>query len=261
MRQRRRMSNVKAYIISFRDDSKRRDVLLKRFNATGLEIVFVDAVNGKHLTPEERAPFDFNNRQFRAAHLLQDNAIGCALSHYKAWTKLIESDEKYAYVFEDDVQFLTDKSSNVFSELDALSANLDIVCLANRRQSLKRFKVADCGQNSDLVVLKGNDFGAEGYFISKHAAQTLLAHPHRHEYEVDFLIHHWWRHNCSVLHIMPPICSEDGRTSSIGYQNVPVWENDKTKHLVARRFNRLKDSLNKRLLFRQRINSVKTKFS
>ena len=261
MRQRRRMSNVKAYIISFRDDSKRRDVLLKRFDTTGLEIVFVDAVNGKHLTPEERAPFDINNRQFRAAHLLQDNAIGCALSHYKAWTKLIESDEKYAYVFEDDVQFLTDKSSSVFSELDALSSNLDIVCLANRRQSLKRFKVADCGQNSDLVVLQGNDFGAEGYFISKHAAQTLLAHPQRHEYEVDFLIHHWWRHNCSVLHIMPPICSEDGRTSSIGYQNVPVWENDKTKHLVARRFNRLKDSFNKRLLFRQRINSVKTKFS
>ena len=68
----------------------------KRVNITNYE--FIEAVDGKTLTPNSEfislfKGNDFGNRQ---------GVIGCALSHYNLWKKLLESDFEYFIIMEDD---------------------------------------------------------------------------------------------------------------------------------------------------------------
>lgn len=252
---------VKAYIISFKEDKKRRALLAERFANTGLEIVFVDAVRGSALDELEKAPFRDNRRQHKSPYILKDNVVGCALSHYKAWQMLIDSGDGYGFVFEDDAMPLSDDISAALTRLSEMADQLDIVSLANRRPKLKREKIAVCSENTALYALRGNDIGAEAYFINSDAAQRLLNHRNRYEYEVDFLIHHWWMHDCQILHLMPPLFAEDGRTSSIGYAETEIWEKDSLMHKISRRVHRLIDSFQKRYRFSGYLNNIRNRVS
>ncbi len=255
------MRLVKAYIISFKEDEERRALLVERFSNTGLEIVFVDAVRGSALDEQEKAPFRQNRRQLKSPYILKDNVVGCALSHYKAWQMLIDSGDGYGFVFEDDAMPLSDNIATALTRLTDMAGQLDIVSLANRRPKLKREKVATCTEDTALYALRGNDIGAEAYFINSDAAQRLLNHHNRYEYEVDFLIHHWWMHDCQILHLMPPLFAEDGRSSSIGYTETATWEKDSLMHKVSRRAFRLMDSFQKRYRFSGYLNNIRNRVS
>lgn len=255
------MTKLKAYILSFKEDKKRRALLAERFEASGFKVVFVDAVRGSKLNKKEKEPFQSNNRQYKSSHILQDNAIGCALSHYKAWQKIINSPEGYGFVFEDDAKPCFENVFYQISNLAKLSNKLDIVSLANRRPKLTRERIITCTEDTALYLLRGNDFGAEAYFISANAARQLLNHPQRFEYEVDILIHHWWMHKCQMLHLMPPLFIEDGRASTIGYSNVPRWRTDTWRLQIVRRINRLFDSIRKRVFFANHLKLIRNRFS
>ena len=75
----------KAYIISAKSDHQKRIVLEKRFHDVGLEPHFIDAVMGKDLSPSQKSHFVHSDRQNWLPTVMQDNALGCALSHHKIW--------------------------------------------------------------------------------------------------------------------------------------------------------------------------------
>ena len=62
------MKLIKAYMINFKEDKKRRALLAERFSNMGLEIVFVDAVRGSVLDELEKAPFRDNKPQLKSPY-------------------------------------------------------------------------------------------------------------------------------------------------------------------------------------------------
>ena len=48
------MRDISAYVICFREDKARRDLLKKRFNAVGIDPQFIDAVRGTDLNDTEK---------------------------------------------------------------------------------------------------------------------------------------------------------------------------------------------------------------
>ena len=253
------MRDISAYVICFREDKARRDLLKKRFNAIGIDPQFIDAVRGADLNDTEKAAFNSPSRQSRLAQMMKDNAIGCALSHHQAWQAIIENDTGYGFVFEDDAIALGDDTLSVMQELVRLAPRLDVVSLASRRQKLPRHLIRKCSDDRGLYLLRGNDIGAESYFITADAAHRLLAHPFRHDYEVDMLIHHWWHHDVQLLHLLPPVFAEEGRPSSIGYDGLVPWLQDSFKASLTRRFNRLRDSLDKRRRFSTNLRRISSR--
>ena len=173
---------------------------------------------------------------------------------------IITSSEKYGFVFEDDAMPCFDNIRNPLFHLASLSNKLDIVSLVNQRPKLKKERIISCSDDTSLCALRGNDFGAIAYFITADAAQKLLNHPQRFEYEVDLLIHHWWMHECQILHLVPSLFIEDGRASSIGYSDIPRWQNDTWFHKIFRRINRLYESVQKRLFFAKYLKMVRKRF-
>ena len=253
------MRDISAYVICFREDKARRDLLKKRFNAVGIDPQFIDAVRGTDLNDTEKAGFNGPSRQLRLGQMMKDNAIGCALSHHQAWQAIIENDTGCGFVFEDDAIALGDDTLSTMQELVRLAPRLDVVSLANRRQKLPRHLIRQCGDDRGLYLLRGNDIGAESYFITAGAARRLLAHRLRQDYEVDMLIHHWWHHGLQVLHLLPPVFAEEGRPSSIGYDGQVPWPHDSLRAGLMRRFNRLRDSLVKRRGFSANLRQISTR--
>ena len=244
-----------AFTIAFADATDRRQVMTERLGGLGFDVVFIDAVRGADIKPADKAHYISDKRRYYANAPFQDNALGCALSHHKAWQALIDSGADYGLIFEDDALPLIDKEAMaaITAQLAAHAQQLDVVFLAMRRQNRPRQHIASLGASCRLSVLNYHDFGSEAYFITKAAAQKLLAHREKQMFEIDCLMHHWWRHDCQIVHLDPPVFTEDGRSTTIGYAHKQGWpdESGMARVMLAgvRRWNRWRDSLAKRVRF------------
>ena len=276
--------SLTAYAIAFKHDTASRKRLTSTLGGLGMRVEFVDAIPGDSIDAETKQSFLNPARQYRSAHVLQDNAVGCAFCHYRIWQEILNKNLPYAFVFEDDAIYPhsgdakglpgshsagagippsqrreAEEIGGRLRRLAELARVLDVVFLATRKPDLPYVNLARLDAMSNLVAMKYNDFGAHAYFISNRAARHLLTHPNRHIYEVDFHMHHWWRHNCQILHLMPSAFTHSGRASSIGYDRDRAWQPDYFYHRFARRFNRSKDSLVKRAQFPFYIRGIRTR--
>lgn len=104
----RSVMKIKTYVINLRDSADRREmVLAETAKYPFMDVELIEAVDGRKLKPEEvNACFDskkFLNRYYR---ILKGGEVGCTLSHRVCYRKLLESDEEFALILEDDVNFI-----------------------------------------------------------------------------------------------------------------------------------------------------------
>jgi glycosyl transferase family 25 len=246
-----------AYIISAKSDQQKRMVLQKRFHDVGLDVQFVDAVMGNTLSAAQKQDFLNSDRQNWLPTVMQDNALGCALSHHKIWEQIAYGDQDYGLICEDDAMPLPATSPHITAVLDQLAGldkPIDILFLGNRRPQRKATPVCaleyvSADYDFRLTAIKYNSIGAECYLLSRHAARALLKNNYRYIFEVDCMLHHWWLHSCHVLHLDPPLFAEEGRPSTIGYTHIKSWPRDRIHHKLKRKWRRIRTSYIKRIHF------------
>lgn len=118
----------------------------------------IDRYNIKNITPP---PTDY-----RQPCELSDGAVGCLISHILVIEKFLSSPSKYMIVLEDDFKILkklpeTDESIEaMFSEINQIPQNIDILWLHNRIQS-----------NNTHRAIGG--IGTEGFILTKHGAKKI----------------------------------------------------------------------------------------
>ncbi len=101
------MPDIKIYIISLRDATKRRRVVLEKMQKLGLEFEFFDAVDGTQGVPDayiqriDRPAMDKNLRR-----MVSDVEMCCALSHALLYEKIVTENIAHSIILEDD--FLCD---------------------------------------------------------------------------------------------------------------------------------------------------------
>lgn len=90
-------------LINLDKNSERLAFMRKQLNSLGIPFIRVPGVYGKLLSTEEKdaclikpAPKD---REW--LYPLNENEIGCFLSHKKCWEMLLESPEAWALILED----------------------------------------------------------------------------------------------------------------------------------------------------------------
>ena len=255
---------IPAYVIAFKEDRAGRRRIKASFGKLGLTPRFVDAIRGSSIDAATKRAFLNPARQYRASHFLQDNALGCALCHYQAWQDFLARGEDWAFIFEDDAIANPSQVKHIAGRMHGLiklAPMLDIVFLDICRKHLPRIHLAQLDKGCRLCVVKHNDFGGHAYFITRPASQALYAHPGKHIYEVDFHMHHWWRHDRQILYTSPNLFMNSGRESTIGYNAARGWANDNWHHQLARRLYRLKESVHKRLMFRFYISPIKKRLA
>src|SRR4051812_12010733 len=93
---------MKIFVISLKTAQQRRAQIDTQLKRLGLCYEMVDAVDGRVLTEEElKAVTDYERVQ-GDRKWLNNGAIGCALSHIKAYRRIVETGAPYALVLEDD---------------------------------------------------------------------------------------------------------------------------------------------------------------
>lgn len=125
----------------------------------------VDAIDGATLEMKDEIKFLFRNNNFI------DNpfAMGCALSHFFLWMRLIETQAPYFIIFEDDAQF-----SRPF-KLPELPDDWDLFYFGG--VNIKNFIPPALPYKGDIVIPQLEPYQnltTAGYMLSLHGALSLM---------------------------------------------------------------------------------------
>lgn len=99
---------IKTYIINLPKDTDRRLSITNELSKiTCLDPEFIDAINGRELGKEKLGKlFDFKKSKKYKSNELTLGEVGCTLSHYECYKKLLDSGQEFALIAEDDVGFI-----------------------------------------------------------------------------------------------------------------------------------------------------------
>ena len=139
----------------------------------------------------------FKNIERISAIKNSNGAIGCGMSHIKVLTKLLESDDNYFMVCEDDLCILNDNNYNKFVEdFDKIKdKNWDVIVITPRGDMMQDI---DLNQNNFYRI--NNNQTTTAYIIKKEFINILIANlkesitgllkgGHPNVYAID----QWWK--------------------------------------------------------------------
>lgn len=139
----------------------------------GFSLIRVPAVLGKDVSFSEKEKY------FAPDYLktVKDGEVGCLLSHYGIWKGLLDTNEKYRIILEDDVSFSDDFSERLKGVLGKVN-NFDIIylgCGGVCGNGCKKLGKNRCPTTDIPGFARAHHaFGAYGYVISKRGANKLV---------------------------------------------------------------------------------------
>lgn len=161
---------LKTYIINLEKSTVRRQYmqdLLSKFEFLDLE--FIKAIDGRSLSDEAlHSRFDFKRSRALYGKTMNAGEIGCVLSHRKVYQELLDSEDPYALVLEDDISVVRDLNLLDLEAVDKI-ANSDrprILLLSGDYSYFKR-------RTPVVRVYAAN--GAYAYIINREAAKRIFS--------------------------------------------------------------------------------------
>jgi glycosyl transferase family 25 len=191
------------YVISLKRATQRRAASKRALDEMGAPFTFFDAVDGSRLTEAEvAAAYDGegNARQYKRPLSLPE--IGCYLSHYALWKRIVDENLDGAVILEDD--FEADESfRKVVDAIRSAPLSGALVKLFSRKRVMG-VTVASLGEPGRLVAPNRVPGLTLGYALDRTAAEMLLANALPFTRPLDMDIKHWWEFGLPVLVVDPP---------------------------------------------------------
>jgi GR25 family glycosyltransferase involved in LPS biosynthesis len=168
-------TNIPLLSISLERDRRKRELQRRLYSFCGLQIEFLNGIPGATL------PRIVETLLCPAGFLggLSKGAIGCALSHIKAWEFMTEKSYEFAVILEDDGTPYY--GFNPETLINDSGSDFDILLINQRMSSLigppTHYKYAGCVNVSERLhempdTQKG--WGGDGYILSYNGAKRLL---------------------------------------------------------------------------------------
>lgn len=166
------MEKIKTYIVNLPQSVDRRtymEDLMKPY--TFLDVNIFNAVYGKTLSEEElSARFDKDLAFKRYGRNLEPGEIGCSLSHFSLYEKLIKSQDNYMLILEDDITILKD-ISRLPSLIKYIDNDTPTVLFLSGDYWYYHLRKTE----TDYSIASVYDaVGTYAYFVNKAAAELIL---------------------------------------------------------------------------------------
>lgn len=99
---------MKTYIISLAGETERREHILQECARCHIEPEIVDAVDMRQATPAdiERLSRKITHCKPKKQRWLSKGELGCALSHHQVYQKIVDNQDEFALILEDDAEFI-----------------------------------------------------------------------------------------------------------------------------------------------------------
>ena len=208
------------FVISLVRDTERREAMTRELD--GIDFQFFDAVDGRELDPSNyRHRLQADWWRVMRGRQMSPGMIGCFLSHYALWERLVETGTPYAIVLEDDVR-LDDDFTAVVEKImrNAAATKWDAILLSVKRQYPIDLPIAFLHGNRWLVRHKRRvGGGTRGYLIRLEAVEALLHYCWRIRAPIGWLHGEWWQSGLTFFAVDPAVVLETGQPTSIGPQS------------------------------------------
>lgn len=211
------------FVISLARAKERREAMRVHLDSLGAAYEIVDAVDGAMLTPadyEPRLRQDIMHRKWSRELLPAE--IGCYLSHYNLWRRVVAEEMSCALVLEDDVK-LSENFSPVIADVLTLNCRWDVVHLAARRP--KDVDVACHGlAGRDYVFgrYKRRLLCTHAYLISLAGARKLLDICRDISEPIDWAWGYWWQTGLVFYCVGPKLAWQvEEKSTIVDYDSLP----------------------------------------
>ena len=220
----------------------------------GLAGEFIPAVDGRSLSAAERAPCDPARALRVYGKPMLDTEIGCYLSHYRLWQRVVDEGIAAALVLEDDIEIdptLPGLIADLLACPDWLVVRLHSMrgsVLQPRRAGFLGWRVATLRDEAGLYRLRTHALGAAAYLIRAEGARRLLAYGRRIVLPIDQTMDRFWENGIAPYVVRPfPVRQRGEFASSIGARAPGPPQDQPVVQVLRRRLQRAGDGLRKRL--------------
>ena len=196
---------IPVYVISLARAVDRRADITRRLNTAGVDYEIIDAVDGNQLdlsTLKNRLRQD----KFRAKYDrdMKRGEIGCFLSHYNLWQRIVKEQTPFALVLEDDAEWEDDFFATVRDVVQSkyywnvvhLSKSGDTGRIDSTLQTV--------GNNRKLARLKHPRKITTAYLIDLDGARKLLPYCYEIIEPIDAQWLNYSLYNGYFYHVQPP---------------------------------------------------------
>lgn len=174
-------------VVNMRRSSDRWEAIKAQLDRLRIPADRVDAVDGRLLSEEEMKGL-MSSVHYSIGRELERGEIGCFLSHRKCWQELVDSDEKFALIMEDDL-LLSDRSFKFMLSDEWIPEGCDLIQLfvfRKQKKYLCDLKEFDLNGGDKLwMPVFPAPVGTQAYIISREAAKFALVKSNRFNLPVD----------------------------------------------------------------------------
>ncbi|GLS83121.1 glycosyltransferase family 25 protein [Paraferrimonas haliotis] len=218
--------NWRVFVINLDSSTERLDKVSQECQRLGIEFERVSATRGSDLSDDEMAQY-YDAEVNRRHYFKQLNAgeIGCYLSHYFCWKKIVDEGLDYALILEDDSK-LTDELGLLLSKVPKLSRDWDYLKLSTGSNIPAVQQGIDLGDGIHLHQGLKLSSTTTGQFVSAEGAKKLIdtALPIRRPVDKD--LQYWFEKDLRCFVVKPIPVLMGGFDSDIDNSSVRA----KVKH-------------------------------
>jgi len=248
-------SAISVFVINLERDQARRTHMENMLTKCQINAEFISAVDGKTLSFEERQAYDEEKAMRVYGVAMLDNELGCYLSHYRIFERMVNEKLPYGLIFEDDIEIsptlpsivntLVEDSNPIWLVVRLHTMRPKIVAATSNKFKGKIIKTLPHGE---LIRLNTHTLGAGAYLISQAGAKRMLEYGRKIFMPIDQTIDRFWENGITPYIVRPfPARQLAEFDSRIGDRTGNRNKGETFKQYVSRRLQRLTDSIKKRV--------------
>lgn len=194
-------NSTNTFCISLLSNTKRLQKMQERFGKLQMEVTIWPACTKENLTNE-------------FVYYLNDNARGCAQSHYNIWKHMMHNNIEYALILEDDACF----DKHFFEKLEAFSIDIH-----DQKWDALFLNASEKIDITNKWVLDKEQYLTGGYILSKRGCYKLLSMFFGWLYAADWMTTRLQLYNHSYSYF-PWLIIQEGEESTIGSNAVEDYK-------------------------------------
>ena len=181
------MQEIPVYVISLVRAQDRRHAISKHLQALGIRYKLIDAVDGREMSSDERSNVT------APGVILHPGAVGCYLSHLKAYEDIVRGQHPVALILEDDARLNPKFSSIIMRGLKNIDFDYCFLDCDDHNLSGPIFYDLDSRYNLDKLhkafTLSAGPQTTHAYMITQAAAKARLEHAFPIQAAIDIYDH------------------------------------------------------------------------
>lgn len=208
--------NLPIFVINIKTAVKRWDLVQSAGNQAGLNLIRVDAIDGKSVPCDEWVDIDRDEFALNTAREIFPGEYGCYRSHVLALDTFIEEGSEYAVILEDDIlpgDFLLEGVASIIGEV----SDFDVIKLVNHRAS-GFIKLLETSNGDEIGrTIFGPQGSAAAYLVSRKGAIKLVGSLKKMKFPWDVALERYWYTDTNFLTVKSNVLkfSEERSSSSI----------------------------------------------